>query len=160
MKTKDATKMGAATAQAGGKAGPKKVPADKQNEALPDATKGERAMARSAKGAPKTTTAGTKVKKSAKKGAKAESPAARAKGNRQPAKRISGLTAAAKVLAESKQPMTCRAIVEAAFAKGYWKSGGKTPHATIYSAMIREIATKGEKSRFQRVGRGTFTLRG
>ncbi len=158
MKTKEETKTDTATAQAVAKAGPKKVRARKQRDASSDGTKGERATAESAKGAPKVTKTGTKVKKSAKKAGKAEVPAAQAKGNRQPTKRISGLTAAAKILAESKQPMTCRAIVEAAFEKGYWKSGGKTPHATIYSAMIREIATKGEKSRFQRVGRGTFAV--
>ena len=54
--------------------------------------------------------------------------------------------------------MTCRQIVEVAREKGYWKSGGKTPHATIYSAIIREIAAKGKKSRFKRVGRGKFAL--
>ena len=48
-------------------------------------------------------------------------------------KRISGLDAAAKVLEESGQPMTAKEMIEAAEAKGYWKSpGGKTPHATVY----------------------------
>ena len=61
-------------------------------------------------------------------------------------KRISGLDAAAKVLEESGQPMTAKEMVEAAEAKGYWKSpGGKTPHATVYSAIIREIAIKGQR---------------
>jgi hypothetical protein len=42
--------------------------------------------------------------------------------------------------------------------KGYWKSpGGKTPHATVYSAMIREIAKKGGQSRFKKTDRGRFT---
>ena len=63
---------------------------------------------------------------------------------------------AAKVLAESKEPMTCRQIVEVAFEKGYWKSGGKTPHATIYSAILRQVAAKGKESRFKKVGRGKF----
>ena len=59
---------------------------------------------------------------------------------------MSGLDAAAKVLEESGQPMTAKEMVEAAEAKGYWKSpGGKTPHATVYSAIIREIATKGDR---------------
>jgi hypothetical protein len=52
--------------------------------------------------------------------------------------------------------MTCRQIVEVAFEKGYWKSGGRTPHATIYSAIIREIAAKGKGARFRKVGRGQF----
>ncbi|MCG3180940.1 MAG: hypothetical protein BIFFINMI_03305 [Phycisphaerae bacterium] len=48
---------------------------------------------------------------------------------------MSGLDAAAKVLAESAEPMDAKQIVEAMTAKGYWTSpGGKTPHATIYAA--------------------------
>ncbi len=72
-------------------------------------------------------------------------------------KRLSGLDAAAKVLAEAGQPMTAKEMVEAAEAKGYWKSpGGKTPHATVYSAIIREIAAKGSESRFRKTERGRF----
>ncbi len=72
-------------------------------------------------------------------------------------KRLSGLDAAAKVLAEAGQPMTAKEMVEAAEAKGYWKSpGGKTPHATVYSAIIREIAAKGSESRFRKTERGKF----
>ena len=72
-------------------------------------------------------------------------------------KRISGLDAAAKVLGESGQPMTAKEMIEAAEAKGYWKSpGGKTPHATVYSAIIREIAKKGDTSRFVKTERGKF----
>jgi hypothetical protein len=73
------------------------------------------------------------------------------------AKRVSGLDAAAKVLEESGQPMTTKEMVEVAEAKGYWKSpGGKTPHATVYSAIIREIAKKGSESRFVKSDRGKF----
>ena len=72
-------------------------------------------------------------------------------------KRVSGLDAAARVLEESGQPMTSKEMVEAAEAKGYWKSpGGKTPHATVYSAIIREIATKGQDARFRKAERGRF----
>ena len=72
-------------------------------------------------------------------------------------KRVSGLDAAAKVLQESGKPMTAKEMVEAAEAKGYWKSpGGKTPHATVYSAIIREIATKGTEARFRKTERGKF----
>ncbi|MBU4270744.1 MAG: winged helix-turn-helix domain-containing protein [Planctomycetes bacterium] len=73
------------------------------------------------------------------------------------AKSMSGLDAAAKVLTESGQPMTAKEMVEAAEAKGYWKSpGGQTPHATIYSAIIREIAKKSDASRFVKTERGKF----
>jgi len=44
-------------------------------------------------------------------------------------------------------------------AKGYWKTGGKTPSATVYAAIIREIAKKGDASRFARAERGKFTLK-
>ena len=71
---------------------------------------------------------------------------------------MSGLDAAAKVLEESGQPMTAKEMVEAAEAKGYWKSpGGKTPHATVYSAIIREIKVKGAEARFPKADRGKFT---
>ena len=70
---------------------------------------------------------------------------------------MSGLDAAAKVLEESGQPMTAKEMVEAAEAKGYWKSpGGKTPHATVYSAIIREITAKGQEARFRKAERGKF----
>ena len=72
-------------------------------------------------------------------------------------KRMSGLDAAAKVLAESGEPMTAKEMIEAAEAKGYWKSpGGKTPHATLYSAIIREIKAKGAEARFRKADRGRF----
>jgi hypothetical protein len=75
-------------------------------------------------------------------------------------KRVSGLDAAAKVLQESGEPMTAKEMVEVAEAKGIWKSpGGKTPHATVYSAIIREIAKKGDASRFVKTERGKFTAK-
>lgn len=72
-------------------------------------------------------------------------------------KRVSGPDAADKVLEESGEPMTAKEMVEAAEAKSYWKSpGGKTPHATLFSAIIREIAKKGGESRFKKTERGRF----
>lgn len=87
--------------------------------------------------------------KSAKKAASGRK-ATRARQGGQRAKRISGLDAAAKALAEAKEPMICRQIVEVAFENGYWKSNGQTPHATIYSAMISQIAANGKQARFKR----------
>ena len=56
--------------------------------------------------------------------------------------------------------MTAKEMIEVAEAKGYWKSpGGKTPHATVYSAIIREIAKKGDTSRFVKTERGKFTAK-
>ena len=73
--------------------------------------------------------------------------------------KLSQLDAAVKVLTESEEPMTTKAMIEAMAAKGYWTSpGGATPWATLYSALIREIANKGDESRFTKVDRGQFAL--
>ena len=73
----------------------------------------------------------------------------------------SALDAAAKVLGETGQPMTCSEMIEVVAVKGYWTSpGGKTPQATLYSAIAREITTKGVASRFIKADRGKFALCG
>jgi hypothetical protein len=72
-------------------------------------------------------------------------------------KKLSALDAAAKVLAEAGQHMTCLDMIAAMAEKGYWTSpGGKTPAATLCSAMLREITTQGSRSRFVKVERGKF----
>jgi len=74
-------------------------------------------------------------------------------------KRLSGLDAAAKVLGlGAALPMRCGDIVKIMIDRGYWKTNGKTPAATIYAAITREIAAKGDASRFRKVERGKFTL--
>jgi hypothetical protein len=86
-----------------------------------------------------------------------EKPAKAKKVKEPKAKRVSAIDAAAQVLAASKDPMNCMALVEAMASQGLWESpGGKTPHATLYSAIIREIATKGKDSRFVKKDRGQF----
>jgi hypothetical protein len=51
-------------------------------------------------------------------------------------KKLSALDAAAKVLAETGTPMTCKELIGAMAAKGYWASpGGKTPEATLCTAV-------------------------
>ncbi len=88
------------------------------------------------------TTAGTKAKKS-------ESAE----------KKLSCVTAALKVLGESSEPLNAKEMIEEMVAAGYWKSpGGKTPHATLYSAILREMK-KGDESRFVKTDRGRFTVR-
>jgi hypothetical protein len=160
MKKSETKKADATTAGAVRKADQESDGPRKQREALPRGTTNDGpATAQSANAAPKRPAAGAGTVKSPKTTSKAKRAATRAKADRQKAKRPSGLDAATRVLAESKQPMTCREIVEAAFEKKYWKSNGKTPHATIYSAIIREIAAKGKQSRFQKVGRGKFAIR-
>ena len=70
----------------------------------------------------------------------------------------SGLDAAAKVMAEANKPLNTKQMVECMPAKGLWKTDGKTPAATIYAALFRECATKGEQSRFRKTDRGKFEL--
>ncbi len=84
-------------------------------------------------------------------------PRIKTTGEDAPAKKVSGLDAAAKVLAESKEPLNAKEMIERIRAQELWKSGGKTPHATIYAAIIREIAAKGSESRFRKAERGKFT---
>ncbi|MBI1914415.1 MAG: winged helix-turn-helix domain-containing protein, partial [Planctomycetes bacterium] len=79
------------------------------------------------------------------------------KAKEQKAKKVSALDAAAQVLATATEPMTCKALVEVMAEKGLWKSpGGKTPHATLYAAITREIQVKGKDSRFKKAERGKF----
>ena len=76
-------------------------------------------------------------------------------------KKLSALDAAAKVLAESGAHMNAKEIIDAMGTKGYWTSpGGKTPSATHYSAILREINVKGKESRFQKTERGKFGVNG
>jgi hypothetical protein len=79
--------------------------------------------------------------------------AAKPKGERKPGI----LTLAADVLKDAKAPMDCKAIVEKVLAKGLWQTKGKTPAATLYSAILRETR-KGQTSRFKKTDRGMFEL--
>jgi len=75
------------------------------------------------------------------------------------AKRLSLAAAAARVLAKATEPMNTKQMVEQATAQGLWTPGrGKTPEATLYSSIIREIRDKGAGARFVKVERGKFTL--
>jgi len=76
------------------------------------------------------------------------------------AKKIGGLDAAALVLKAKGEPMTCKAIMDEILAKSMWKTNGKTPAATIYAAMLREITKKGDASRFKKTDRGLFAANG
>lgn len=84
--------------------------------------------------------------------------AKKAKADKDP-KKMSALDAAAKVLREKKQSMSAKEMIETMEAKGYWKSpGGKTPDATLYAAIVREIKTKGGEARFAKTERGKFAI--
>jgi len=75
-------------------------------------------------------------------------------------KKLSALDAAAKVLEEAGSAMITGEMITVMAEKGYWKTpGGKTPAATLYSAILREITTKGKESRFEKTERGKFACR-
>src|SRR5204863_9641700 len=96
-----------------------------------------------------------------KKTASAKSTKAKAPKTKAADGKLSCIDAAAKVLADSKEPMTTKAMIELMSAKGYWSSpNGQTPAATLYSAILREINTKGKESRFKKADRGLFAING
>jgi len=103
-----------------------------------------------------------------KKATKAKTPKAelapkakKAKVPKEPKdKKLSAIDAAAQLLSASKEPMNAKEMIEAMAAKGLWTSpGGKTPWATLYSALIREIALKGKEARFVKTERGKFAAK-
>jgi hypothetical protein len=125
----------------------KKTTTPKQSKAT--STKAGRDSAAAVLGA----TINAPLAKSAKAAGKPKEPKADGK--------LSCIDAAAKVLAEKKAPMTTKEMIEAMAAKGLWSSpNGQTPAATLYSAILREINTKGKDARFVKADRGKFEIRG
>ena len=100
----------------------------------------------------------TKPSKSKSKGKspKAEKPAKK----EMPARKPSLLDHAVEILKKAKEPMTCKEITEAVMKSTDWTTNGKTPWATLYSAVIREIAEKKAESRFKKMDRGMFSYSG
>jgi hypothetical protein len=90
--------------------------------------------------------------------AKAETPKkSRRQQSAEGAKKLSALDAAAQVLAKARTAMNCQELVQAMAEQGLWTSpGGKTPAATLYSAILRELQTKGNDARFKKSERGKF----
>ncbi|MBX3384541.1 MAG: winged helix-turn-helix domain-containing protein [Phycisphaeraceae bacterium] len=92
-----------------------------------------------------------------RKAAKEAKPKSSMASREKKPKRVSALDAAAQVLAASEVPMRAKEMIAAMEAKGLWRSpGGKTPEATLYAAIIREIAAKGTAARFKKHERGVF----
>ena len=107
-----------------------------------------------AKGAAKAKGA-TKTKATTRK-----AKSTKATGEKKP-KRVSALDAAAQVLAKAGKPMRAKELIAAMAEQNLWKSpAGRTPHATLYAAMLRESRDKGSASRFKRVDRGQFAFNG
>ena len=86
-----------------------------------------------------------------------ETPSTAPPKERSKRSKLSALDAAAKVLEETGLPMTCQELIDAMAQKGYWSSpGGRTPAATLYSAILRELKAKGDQCRFVKTERGKF----
>ena len=83
-------------------------------------------------------------------------------GGRRPPKpeRLSALNAAVLVLATAPDAgLSAKDMVEQMVSQGLWYSpAGKTPEATLYAGICREIGRKGERARFRKVSRGRFVL--
>lgn len=106
-----------------------------------------------------TEAAASERQQSATKQPVAKQPTARPAGKTKTAgaKRLSLLDAAAQVLAESAAPMSTAEMVAKVEADGLWTRGaGKTPQATLYSAILREVRDKGAEARFTKTDRGRF----
>jgi predicted type IV restriction endonuclease len=74
--------------------------------------------------------------------------------------RVTCLDGAAKVLAESGVPMRCGDMMAGMIEARYWNPtrGGKTPAATLQARILKEGRSKGQQSRFMKVGRGLYAL--
>lgn len=129
----------------------------KKKPAPPAATKSAAGKdAQSKKPAPRAaraTKGASNAKATTERPAKSNAPRGRTGG------RGGALEGAYEVLKTATEPMSCKALVETMAQRQIWSSpGGKTPQATLYAAITREIADKGRLSRFAKAGRGLFTL--
>ena len=107
----------------------------------------------------------SKSTKKTRKQTKVTKAAAKPKAQKKPAdakpKRLSALDAAAVVLQKSGQAMRATEMIAAMAEQGLWTSpNGKTPNATLYAAILREIGTKAKDARFRKVERGKFEYAG
>lgn len=108
-----------------------------------------------------TSTAGVSATSDKKGKAKRRTLAPKAEATKAPkekkAKKVSCLDAAAKVIASASKPMRAKEMIAEMESKGLWKTpGGKTPEATLYASITREITAQKDKARFKKVERGLF----
>jgi hypothetical protein len=153
---KTATKNVKKPAPKTAKTAPKKAtpkPAPKKPMPLVDPRIAEKAKALDAAVA-KLATPGLKATR--KEAPKAE-PKPGAKPEPKKARKMGALDAAAIVLADAGKPMRSKELIAEMAKRGLWTSpGGKTPEATLYAAILREIGAKGAAARFARAGKGEF----
>ena len=60
------------------------------------------------------------------------------------------------VLADAANSMSCGEMIDAILKRRLWTTQGKTPAATLSSAIIRDIKKNGKQSRFVKADRGRF----
>jgi hypothetical protein len=95
--------------------------------------------------------------KATRKDAPKAEPKPGAKPEPKKARKMGALDAAAIVLADAGKPMRSKELIAEMAKRGLWTSpGGKTPEATLYAAILREIGAKGAAARFARAGKGEF----
>lgn len=95
--------------------------------------------------------------KATRKEAPKSEPKPGAKPEPKKARKMGALDAAAIVLADAGKPMRSKELIAEMAKRGLWTSpGGKTPEATLYAAILREIGAKGTAARFARAGKGEF----
>lgn len=64
-----------------------------------------------------------------------------------------------RTLSEEVRPLHYSEISELILSKGYYKTEGATPDATVNAQITSSIKHEGEKSPFLKVSRGTYALR-
>ncbi len=64
-----------------------------------------------------------------------------------------------KVLQEAQGPLHYAEISEHVLSRGYYKTEGATPDATVNAQITSSIKHEGDKSPFVKVGKGIFALR-
>jgi len=137
-------------------------PSDQENTMSKKKSAKTKATKKSVKGGTKGQPVATKrppVAAKAKLDTKATPKAEKA--TKESPKRVSALDAAAQVLKAAGKPMRAQDLITAMTEQGLWTSpNGKTPHATLYAAMMRESRDKGKAARFAKVDRGMFAYNG
>lgn len=98
----------------------------------------------------------TARKTNAKKATTAKTPTKKSTAKKTD-KKLSQIDAALAVLKKARKPMSCKEMVEAMAKQKLWTSpGGKTPDATLYAAILRDLRN-GKDARFKKTAPGRFT---
>jgi hypothetical protein len=66
---------------------------------------------------------------------------------------------AEQVFRAAREPLTTEEIARRILSGGFWRSDGKTPHATVAAQLYTDIKRRGDGLPFVRVGPNTFGLR-